>query len=220
MPGLLSSVQRFDIATGIPEDVWNALRANAARANVILPHAEKIFGLQDFTPTIDAPEQFWLVYSQPGTSDIIYILSCTEGLPGKYPLFLLPTVPITDLTPEFLKSPMKALCNTLLNEPDFRKQRVFSVFSVKPFADAFALAWEELAEMSRIKDPYYDAIFMTCSKNTLEPLDLPEPQQECVLRLADEQDAETIGVLCREFAATSVCLLHSLLERAFMDENP
>ena len=210
-----SNVQRFDLATGIPKDGWNALNANAARANVILPHAEKVFGLQKFIPRIVAPEQLWLVYTQPGTSNIKFILSCTEGSQGKYPLFIVPTAPIAELTPELLKSPMEALCNALLNEPGFRKQRVFSVFSVKSVAQAFALAWEELAETNCIKEPYYDAIFTMCSKKTLAP---PEPEVD-VLRLADDQDAETIGVLCREFAATSVCLLHSPLEQAFMDEN-
>ncbi|KAG0707499.1 hypothetical protein DFH29DRAFT_628059 [Suillus ampliporus] len=206
MPGLISSVQRFDRSTGIPEDVWTVLRTNAARANIILPHAEKVFGRQKFIPGIDATEQLWLVYSKPATSEIQFILSCTEGPLDKYPLFIVPTDPIAELTPELLESPMKALCNALLHEPDFRKQRVFSVFSVQPVTEAFVLAWEKLAEIDHIEDPYYHAIFTMCTKDTLVSQQRAAPPSEDVVlepRFAVEQDAEKIAVLCHEFAATS-----------------
>ncbi|KAG0707459.1 hypothetical protein DFH29DRAFT_844488 [Suillus ampliporus] len=213
MPGLNSSVQRYDSSTGIPKDVWTTFRANSARANVILPHAEKVFGLQTFTPRIDPTGQLWLVYSKPGTSEIKFILSCTKGPLDKYPLFIVPTDPIAELTPELLKSPMEVLCNMLLNEPGFRKQRVFSVFSVKPVTEAFVLAWETLAKIRRHEEPYYDALFTMCTKDTLVSQQrAAPPSQDVVLapRFAVEQDVEKMAVLCHRFAATSVCLfLHS-----------
>ncbi|KAG0694857.1 hypothetical protein DFH29DRAFT_299485 [Suillus ampliporus] len=206
MPGLISSVQRYDLSTGIPEDVWTTLRANAARANAIIPHAEKVFGLQAFTPGIDPTEQLWLVYSKPGTSEIKFILSCTKGPLGKYPLFIVPTDPIAELTPELLKSPMEVLCNMLLNESGFRKQSVFSVFSVEPVTEAFVLAWEKLAKIHHHEEPYCHTIFTMCTKDTLVSQQrAAPPSEDAVLepRLAVEQDVEKIAALCHEFAATS-----------------
>lgn len=204
MPGLLSSIQRFDLSTGIPKAVWTALLANAARANLILPHAEKVFGRQKFTPKIKSTEQLWLVYSKPGTSEIQFILSCTEGSLAKYPLFILPIVPIATLAPKLLKSAMEALCSALLNEPSFKRERVFSVFSVEIVTEAFALAWEKLAEISRVKDPYYDAFLSVCTASTLGPQQRAAVTSETLEpRRAEEQDIKQIAKLCCQFAATS-----------------
>lgn len=206
MPGLLSSIQRFDLLTGIPKAVWTVLLANAARANLILPHAEKLFGHQKFTPKINSTEQLWLVYSKPGTSEIQFILSCTEGPLDKYPLFILPTVPIATLAPKLLKSAMEALCSALLNEPGFKRERVFSVFSFGIVTEAFTLAWEKLTGISRCKDPYYDAIFSMCTASTLvRQQRAARPSEDVTLepRRATEKDTDQIAVLGCQFAATS-----------------
>ncbi|KAG0692642.1 hypothetical protein DFH29DRAFT_817308 [Suillus ampliporus] len=200
MADLTPHVQRF-YRTDIPENVWKTLRDNAARANVILPHAEKVFTHPDFLPD---SEQLWLVYSEPRTSEIGFILSCTEGPLGKYPLFIVPTAPIAELTAELLQNPMEMLCNALLNESDFRRQRVFSVFSVKPVTEAFASAWENLTHISCIKEPYYDAIFTMCSSETLVRAAPPSEDEVIELRLAVPQDADKIAVMCKEFTATSL----------------
>ncbi|KAG1902077.1 uncharacterized protein F5891DRAFT_1217349 [Suillus fuscotomentosus] len=200
MPGLNSSVRRFD-RTNIPEDVWGALRDrdNAARANVILPHAEKVSSHQEFLP---GSEQLWLVYSEPATSDIRFILSCTEGPLGKYPIFIIPVAPI-QLASELLQGPMEAFCEPLLNEADFRRQRVFSVFSVEPVSRAFASAWEKIAEIKCINEPYYDAFFSACTPETFVR-DGSQPVDEVIeLRLAVPQDAKKIRDLCQEFSETS-----------------
>lgn len=200
MPGLISAVRRFD-RTNISEDVWDALRDrdNAARANVILPHAEKVSSHQEFLP---GSEQLWLVYSEPATSNIRYILSCTEGPLGKYPLFIVPIAPI-ELTPELLQGPMEAFCEGLLNEADFRRQRVFSVFSVEAVSKAFASAWEKITEIKRKDAPYYDAFFSICTPETLVRHGPQSMDEEIELRLAVPQDADKISQLCQEFASTS-----------------
>ncbi|KAG1795744.1 uncharacterized protein HD556DRAFT_372826 [Suillus plorans] len=207
MPGLLlSSIQRFDLSTGISEAGWHALLSNAARANLVLPHAEKVFGRQKFTPKIDAADQLWLAYSQPGTSEISLVLSCTEGPLDKYPLFIIPTIPIADFTPELIESSTEALCSALLDEPGFRKERVFSIFSVETIAEAFALTWERLTGIGRIEEPYYSAFFSVCTERTLVRQQRPpRPSEDVMLdpRLAVEQDTEDIAVLCHDFAATS-----------------
>jgi hypothetical protein len=225
MPGLISSIRRFDRTSGsIPKDVSDILHAYAARANVILPHAEKVFGIQEFFPAITPDsEQFWLVCSKPGTSAIKFVLSCTEGPMGKYPIFIVPTVPIPELTPELLDDSMKAFCDALLSGPGFRTQRVYSVFSVDKVARAFAGAWEGITGIKLIEEPYYyDAIFTMCTPDTLVIAAPPPPSDDLVIemRLAVEQDAPKIALLCEDFAATSVCLLLPTLKEAFMDENP
>ncbi|KAG2157937.1 uncharacterized protein EDB93DRAFT_736213 [Suillus bovinus] len=122
---------------------------------MILPHAEKVSSHPEFQP---GSEQFWLVYSEPTTSNIRFILSCTEGPLGTYPLFIIPVSPI-ELSLELLQGSMEAFCDALLKDVDFKRQRVFSVFSVEPVAEAFASAWEKIAEVKRINKPYYDAFF-------------------------------------------------------------
>ncbi|OJA19567.1 N-acyltransferase superfamily [Rhizopogon vesiculosus] len=203
MPSLVSPVQRFDCASRIPAAVFDILRANAARANVILPHAEKVFGMQKFTGKF-SNEQLWLVYSRPGTSIIQFVLSCTEGQIGTYPIFIVPTVPLRELTPELLELSMKAFCDALLKEPGFRKQRVYSIFSVDVVAKAFAGAWERLTEINRIEAPYYDATFTMCSKDTLVYTSPPPPDGlDLEMRPAMEKDAQDVALLCQEFAETS-----------------
>ncbi|KAG1885503.1 hypothetical protein F4604DRAFT_1972000 [Suillus subluteus] len=194
MPGLLSSIQRYDMSTGIPKAVWTALYANAARANLVLPHAEKVFGYQKFTPKIVSTEQ---------------LCSCfpaQEGPLGKYPLYIIPTVPAQDLTPELLKSSMEALCSALLSESGLMRARVFSVFSVEKVTEAFVREWEEVAKINRIEEPYYSAIFSVCTASTLVRQQRPpRPSGDVVLepRLAVEQDVDQVALLCRDFAATS-----------------
>ncbi|KAG2368881.1 hypothetical protein BDR07DRAFT_1268896 [Suillus spraguei] len=195
--------------------------ANAARANLILPHAEKVFGQQKFTPKILATGQFWLVCLKPGTSEIYFILACSEGPLGKYPLYIIPTVPIAGLTPELLKGSMEALCSALLNEPDFKRERVFSVFSVKEVAEAFVPEWEKVAKINRIQKPYYSAILSVCTERTLvRQQRAPRPSDDVILepRLAAKQDADQIAVLCHEFAATSPPFILSV-EKAREEAN-
>ncbi|KAG1776802.1 hypothetical protein EV702DRAFT_946659, partial [Suillus placidus] len=159
-------------------------------ANTILPHAEK---------------QIWLVYSELTTSNIRFILLVSaEGPSGKYPLFIVPIAPIK-LTPELLQGPMEAFCEALLNEVDIGRQRVFSVFSVEPVTNAFASAWEKIADIKCMNEPYYDAMFSICTSNTLV-CNGPPPLAEDVmleLRPAVPQDLDEIAELCREFASTS-----------------
>jgi len=215
MHGSLSSVRRFDHTNGsIPDDVLNILHDNAARANVILPHLEKVFNIQPFSPPITS-DQLWLVYSQP----VKFVLSCTEGPMGKYPIFIVPTVPISELTRDLLEDAMDKFCDALLNEPEFRTQRVFSVFSVDVVAKAFAGVWERYTGINRIKEPYYDAIFTTCTSETLSFASLPQLEDVVIEpRLAIAEDAPKISKLCHEFAATSVCQLLQALEQAFTYE--
>ncbi|OJA19667.1 hypothetical protein AZE42_02827 [Rhizopogon vesiculosus] len=201
MPGLISSVQQFDRTSRLPDDVWNILRANAARANLILPHAEKVFNIQKFVPGIDSNEQLWLVYTKPGTSSITFILSSTEGAMGKYPVFIVPTIPLSELTPELLEDSVEAFCDALLNEPGFQKQRVFSIFSVDVVAEAFARAWKKLAGIEQEKERYYDAIFTRCSSDTFIPAVTTE--DGAIERHAVTQDAPKIATMCHDFAATS-----------------
>jgi len=217
MPGLISSVQSFNRVSGLPDDVWAILRVHASRANVILPHAEKVFGIQPFTPVIVSDEQLWLIYTKPGTSSIQFVLSCTEGPMGKYPVFIVPTIPIPQLTSELLEESMGALCSALLSEPDFKRERVFSIFSVNLVAEAFARAWVKHTGINRIEEPYYNAILSTCSKSTLAPASFSQ-DHTVIERPAVPQDAQKLALLCHAFAATSVCLLLYFLEETFINE--
>jgi hypothetical protein len=217
MPGLLSSVKRYD-RHSLPQavDVLAILHEYEALANVILPHVEKVLGHQEYSESF-SDAQLWLVYTKPGTSAIKFVLSCTEGPMGKYPVFIVPTFPIHELTPELLEDSMEAFC-ALLNE-SVGVRRVFSVFSVASVTRAFAAAWTRLTGIDCIEEPYYDATFSVCSKDTLVRAAIPLPRDVVVLelRLAVEGDAHKIAKSYEEFAETSVCLLLPSLKQAFMN---
>lgn len=137
---------------------------------------------------------------------------------GKYPVFIVPTLPIHELTPELLEDSMEEFCALLKESVGVR--RVFSVFSVASVTRAFAAAWTRFTGITCIEEPYYDATFRVCSKDTFVPASLPLPRDGDVLemRLAVEGDAHKIAESNEEFAATSVCLLLPSLKQAFMNE--
>lgn len=187
----------------IPPLVWNTLKKHERPANVILPHA---LWSRRQNPH-EQSGQLWLTcesfYPSTSQSRLDFILSCTEWPMGKYPIFIVPTVPTFSMTPAFLSARVAKLVAEL--HALVPTERVYSIFAPAPLAKAFAQAWATLADVELEDHPYYAARFSHCTIKTL--IDRPSSAPpDCVynLRLAREEDILQVAALCKGFASKSV----------------
>lgn len=92
-------------------------------------------------------------------------------------------------------------------------RRVFSVFSIATVAEKFAKIFEEHTHqeynITACKDPYYDATFTFCTKNTLNDASasfnsISESDGiHIALCLADDSHLEGVKALCKGFSTVS-----------------
>ncbi|OAX39698.1 hypothetical protein K503DRAFT_781940 [Rhizopogon vinicolor AM-OR11-026] len=208
MPALADHlVRQYLSASSLPEAVWTILYSNEAAANIILPHAVKVLQAEEQSQPVGS--QLWLVSFSP---HIEFILSCTDGPLGTYPIFIFTPIPFNELVGKDLDTPMSSLCHALL--ATVGRQRVFSVFAVQPITEAFVRQWSSLANTTPVAQPYYDAIFTFCTKQMLmhckrvvanqhATLHKTSPDVAVDLRRASPKDIDRVAILCRDFAATS-----------------
>ena len=199
-------------AADLPKEVWRALLQNEAAANVILPFARKA---SNFSRGGDS-EQLWIaIYDD--ANNVEFVLSCTKGPQGYYPIFIVASKSSAQLAQEErrgrnIADALSPLVRCLLEEVPSR--RVFSVFSIakvtKKFAEIFEACTHQQYGIQAHQDPYYDATFTFCTSETLKkPLDSISafPGSEGVvisLRRADMSHLEEIAGMCKAFSETSV----------------
>lgn len=189
MPGLTHSIEVHKQAADIPRDVLDALRRSERDANVILPTILHSLGAE-------RPGQVWVVCrSGP---HIQFILSCTEGYMGAYPIFIMTTLPYVELTPAFIHTQMVLMAKAL--KPAVPVHRVYSVFSATPISRVFAGIWSELTGVALVHQPYYAAKLSYCTIHSL----VDGSDLGCELRPAESRDTMKIAELCYEFAYDSV----------------
>jgi hypothetical protein len=224
MPALADHlVRQYLSASSLPEAVWTTLYSNEAAANIILPHAVKVLQAEEQLQPVGS--QLWLVSFSPR---IEFILSCTDGPLGTYPIFIFTPIPFNELVGKDLDAPMTSLCHALLATAG--RQRVFSVFAVQPIAEAFVRQWSLLANITPVAQPYYDAIFTFCTKKRLmhckgvaanqhATVHKTSPDVVVDLRRASPKDIDRIAILCRDFAATSVRVHFPILSTMDTDQK-
>ncbi|KAH7886094.1 hypothetical protein F5I97DRAFT_1808953 [Phlebopus sp. FC_14] len=199
MPGVDRPTQLYRYASQLPETVWNALSRKEASANIILPFAEKA---RDHHQD---DRQLWIVYYNEDR-DVVFVLSCTEGPLGKYPIFIFTPMSQEELAQPNVTDPVELLALTLLDSIPDARQRVFSVFSCVPVARKFAESWNNLTKAQIEEAPYYDATLTYCTGDTITDASIarPLPQDLSIsLRRADESHVEKVGHLCRSFSQLS-----------------
>ena len=205
-------------ASDLPKDVWDALSQNEAAANVIYPFAKKAL---DF-PRGDH-EQLWIALYGP-TNTVEFVLSCTKGPLGNYPIFIVPSKSSAQIAQEKkrgenIADSLSPLVLCLLQEVP--PQRIFSVFSIARVAETFAEILEAHTHqeygIQAFKDPYYDATFTFCTSETLEnaPGSFPGFDDVVIaLRRADMSHLMEIKAMCKEFSETSVGTVYSAPTRS------
>ncbi|KIK97549.1 hypothetical protein PAXRUDRAFT_136090 [Paxillus rubicundulus Ve08.2h10] len=204
MSAVVSRAHRFTSASDLPNSVWDAFRQNESAANIILPFAEKARN----SPSDE--QNLWIVlYDDSGSVE--FVLSCTKGLLGDYPIFIFTPKSSAQLENggrEITQS-VSHLVSSLLEV--VHPTRVFSVFSIAEVTKQFARIFQETVKETDIKaknKPYYDATFTFCTKETLcNPSHAISPLRDdsivISLRRADMSHLGGLTVLCKEFAATS-----------------
>ena len=197
-------------ASDIPDDVLRMLSDNEAAANVILPFAKKALN----SPRGGDNEQLWIALYDD-TNNVEFVLSCTNGPLGNYPIFIVASKSPAQIAQEEahgmnLTDSLLPLVLCLLEEVP--PQRVFSVFSIARVAEKFAEIFEahtrEEYGIQALKDPYYNATFTFCNSETFDefrafPLRGSENIAIALCR-ADMSHLEGVKVLCKKFSETSV----------------
>ena len=188
------------------------LLAHERRANIILPHAEKL-KIQEQSGTL-APGQFWVTAwsTSPPTPTsstparrgphLDFVLACTEGHMGTYPLFLFSTHEIVTLPEQWLDQYMHQLAQKLMTLVD--PARVFSIFGQERAVQMLCRHWSNLTGFRPVSQPYYEASSTYCTPETFIST-RPTPEAGHVMRRAVPSDLDQVARLCWEFAEDSVC---------------
>lgn len=203
-------------AADLPREVWDALRRIEGAANIILSFAEKAL----HSPHDGIGEQLWIALYD-NTNNVKFVLSCTMGLLGNYPIFIVACKPSAQLWAEDtdgngnLADSMSPLVHRLLEHVP--PQRVFSVFAIAKVARQFAQTFETHTGTQHgirmLDTPYYDATFSFCTRETLRRSSLAARSFgesegiDIALRRADISQLQEIATLCRLFSETSVSKL-------------
>ena len=202
-------------ASDLPKDVWDALSQNEASANVIYPFAKKAL---DF-PRSDH-EQLWIALYGP-TNTVEFVLSCTKGPLGNYPIFIVPSRSSAQIAQEKkrgenIADSLLPLVLCLLKEVP--PQRVFSVFSIARVAETFAKIFgahtSQEYGIQAFEVPYYDATFTFCTSETLKNAPGPLKGSDDVviaLRRADMSHLMEIKGMCKAFLETSVGTVYAAI---------
>ena len=136
--------------------------------------------------------------SQPFTLDLV--LSCTRGVMGDYPIFLWS--PLAQISPTWFESRMTKLVDEFSS--CVPPQRVFAVFGRTSLVWPFQRQWTARTGHQRHEDPYYEAFYSYCTRDTF--VDRPWSRaQGHEIRLATMDDLHSVGRLCKEFAVEAVC---------------
>lgn len=220
------SIVVFNCPSQLLSAVESELAKRPKESNIIYAHAYKLSRLKQQRQRI-APDQFWVAcYSNSQSSRrpnrsygestgaatslssssapgpvLDFIVSCTEGSLGAYPLFIYSNHPASQCTPAFMEPRMAALANALLELVS--PTRVFSVFSLTAITRCFATKWTQLTGTRVVPgDPWYSATSSYCTLQTLRAV-RPVSETGHSLRRAAIEDLEECANLCQEFAATS-----------------
>jgi len=191
------SVSVYDSPQQFPRLVWDTLKAHPRAANVILPHAEEALSTK-------LEGECWIICSsfESPSESIDFVLSCTEGPMGSYPIFIMSTRPSSQLDEKYLLPRLSLLVRALHSTVSI--SRVYSLFAPHPVAAMFTDLWVDHTGVPFVPDPYYAATFTFCTKDTFNDQAITIlPSLKYDTRPAIESDIQDIADLCYGFASVS-----------------
>lgn len=209
MPAITNNfrVQTYRRASQIPRDILFTLRKDP-RSNILLSGIEKAYQREtEFTRASDTfpsqYEEFWIILftDKPGSPSFDFVLSCTRGPVGDYPIFIHSEKSVGALDQDFVDPRMFRLVQELDNNVSSRR-RVYSIFALEPLSLSFARCWTERTQIQTLAEPYYDAKFSYCTYDDLAP---PPSPDSCRIRKAESSDVPQVAELCKGFSDESVC---------------
>lgn len=199
----------YDKALRVPLQVLDALGLNEPNANCILPILLKS---RHFESSGQKPprKQMWVVCSSKncdGQTVIEFILSITEGYIDSYPVFFYTTLPIHQLTQEFVLPRIKEMIGALLSS-GVPVERIYAVYGPDCLAKAFAWNWTNMTGTRNLgNEPYYAAKLSFCSRRTFKERTVEMRDGVTYeIRPANNSDIGEIARCCYGFAEDSVGL--------------
>lgn len=201
------SIDEYRSATHLPDLVWDTFRAHPCDANIMYPHAEKS---KERERMGESTTGLWITCttSQTFATPILdFVLSCTEGPLGSYPIFLFTTIPKSEQNSDYSFRRIRCLAQRLARIVP--PERVFSVFAPDQVTRTFASAWTEETGVRIDSDPiYYAAKISYCTRRSLRHKGYTLLSGvDYDLRLARDEDLAACAELCRGFAEESVSVL-------------
>lgn len=199
-----SKVEVVTKASNLSSVARQALERIQIDASMILPTLNKCVELDRIGQS--PPYHLWIViYSVPGR--VAFVLACTEGYMGSYPVFIVNPNPLND---EDFTSCLQLLARTLhRNVP---KERVYSIFGPFKISQLFSKIWTQLTGIQTEAQPYYDAkiSLLRWHEGLQQPLTASE-SSVFEVGPAGPADIMAIAKLCHAFASDSVsCRLPSI----------
>ncbi|KAM5530598.1 hypothetical protein V8D89_015606 [Ganoderma adspersum] len=193
-------------ARDLPSEVWASFHENPHASNIMFAHASKAAKLSSTAPPNTA-ENVWIVLwdtrDRTSSPSVTFVLSCTTGPLGPYPVFIYTPLSSVSLQSVGIHPRLLAVARAL--KIAVPPERVFSVFAVDSVASTFADIWTAETGIPLATHPqYYHASLMCCDANLLRVRLLAElPGAEVVLRRAVSTDIPNVSRLCHAFAAGS-----------------
>jgi len=202
MPSLAAdfTLKTYRRAVDLPAEVWETFSTHPKNSNIMFPHAKKARQVAGSTGN-----NLWIVCSTLHSGGVDFVLSCTEGPIGSYPVFIFTPITASRLEAElgFYIPRIRGLVRAL--QDIVPPERVFSVFALETISRAFASIWTAETGVPLDKDAeYYAAKFTYCTRQSFRPRQqslLPDVSYH--LRLAGEGDIMDAAKLCHGFAAAS-----------------
>ena len=198
-------------AAALPLAIWRVFRENPHTSNIMFADAEKAVQRPPAVPgfahtTGSLWVVLWDVRDAASSPSVTFVLSCTAGPLGTYPIFIFTPLPVTQLSYNAIRPRMFAIVDALRRHVP--PERVFSIFAIDTIANVFAETWTTRIGIPLAENPvYYHASLMCCDSNTIQ---LPRmrmiPDAEVNLRRAVNADVARVARLCHAFAADSVSL--------------
>lgn len=198
------STSVFYSASALPSDVWSTFKSNPRNSNIIYAHALKAAQRQHDELSND---DLWIVCRSDDDLEnpLDFVLSCTRGPLGNYPIFIFCALPAIQHEVSFLVPRVRHLANVLHKLVPL--DRVYSVFALDVVTRIFAEAWYRLTKVQWDPEPYYAAKITFCTKRTLRVRQFTTlPDVSYDLRLAVTADTYAVAKLCHGFAAESVSI--------------
>ncbi|KAI0375260.1 hypothetical protein BV20DRAFT_1117663 [Pilatotrama ljubarskyi] len=200
------TVSLFRHPLHFPSTVWASLEGCPQSSNIIYAHAAKLAEIAIDPDSLQSSDLWivcWTTSTTASASTVDFILSCTEGPLGAYPIFIFSPPRSDGLASDFIEPRIKSMVAAL--GAHVAPERVFSVFALDAVADAFAAAWTAQTGVQLDPNPvYYHAKFMQCTKETfIRSSQKQLSDQHVGLRPAVLADVDGVARLCHGFAAAS-----------------
>lgn len=198
---VVTRVHAYDSASALPAEVMNALFANPRNTNVVLPHVLKSREREQLGQSTPDGQCWITCTTYKPRPNVEFVLACTESDMGKYPIFIVTTLPLSSLSPAFLEPRIALMIEHLLAFVNV--ERVYSVFAPDAITAAFVDEWTSRTGVEPLDEAYYAAKLTFCTSMPLARSMTKHTEFDYELRPAVWDDLGAVAELCEKFSQES-----------------